>query len=230
MRLRIIGNSLLFVALILVSGCAKRVPISYDQAQPNAVVQITTNSGKVCDGQIDKISPTHLVLRTDKYSNSHITLNRNEISTISGRDFVYDGQGEIISEWEIQSKKKNRNVYFYTLGGAGLSFGASFFIGSMIHRGMDDSDAGQTVQLTTTGAGTVLGTLLFARSGARRDRIAAIEDIRDERYNLALDKMNAEKEKRQKVQQELSKLKSDRDKQNKEIEQLQEQVKKQEKK
>ncbi|MFZ5516896.1 MAG: hypothetical protein ACOY90_09680 [Candidatus Zhuqueibacterota bacterium] len=230
MRLRIIGSSILVSVLILVSGCAKRVPISYDQAQPNAVVQITTSSGRVCQGQIDKISPTHLVLRPNKYSNSHITLNRNEISSISGRDFVYDGRGEIISEWEIQSKKKNRNVYFYTLGGAGLSFGASFFIGSMMHRGMDDSDTGQTVQWSTTGAGTVLGTLLFARAGARRDRFAAIEEIRDERYNLALEKMNAEKEKRQKVQQELSKLKADRDKKNDEIQQLQEQVKKQEKK
>ncbi len=230
MQLRSFFISLLLAVLIITTGCAKRVPIRYDQAQPNAVVQVTTISGKVCEGQIHDVSPTHLMIRTDKSSESLTKINRDEISAISGTDFVYDGQGEIISEWEIQEKKKNRNLFYYTLGGAGLSFGASFFIGSLIHRGLDDEDVGRTAMWSTTGVGTALGTFLFARAGKKRDRIATIEQIRDERFKLAKSKVNSERTKRQQVQEELSKIKAERDKKNEEIRRLQEKIEEQKKK
>ena len=230
MRLRAVFGSIILVVLILASGCAKRVPISYDQAQPNAVVQITTISGKVCEGQIQNVSPTHILLKQDKFSKSLTKISRDEISEISGTDFVYHGQGEIISEWEIQKKQKNKNLLYYTLGGAGLSFGASFFIGSLIHRGLDDDDVGKTAMWSTTAAGTAVGTFLFARAGKKRDRFAAIEQIREERFKLAQQKVDSEKAKRHQVQSELSKIKAERDKKNKEIKLLQEQIKKQKKK
>lgn len=230
MRLRTVFGSILIVIFFIASGCAKRVPISYDQTQPNAVVQVTTISGNVCEGQVQKISSTHMVLQTEKASSSLTKINRDEIASISGTDFVYDGQGEIISEWEIQEKQKNKNLFYYSLGGAGLSFGASFFIGSLIHRGLDDEDLGRTAMWSTTGVGTAVGTFLFARAGKKRDRFAAIEQIRDERFKLAQSKANSEKAKRQKVQSELDKIKAERDKKNEEIRLLQEQIEKQKKK
>lgn len=217
-------------SLLTVIGCAKRIPLSYEQAQPNALVKITTLSGETCSGLIREKNSDYLSLRVDRNASSVLKINRDDIASMSSNEAVYDASGSIISEWEIDERQGNKNFWIYTLGGAGLSFGASFFIGSLINRGLDDQEQGEKVMWTTTAAGTSVGTFLFARSGKKRDHNTAIEEIRETRFKSAKDRFETEKSKRKVIHQELEKEKSERAKQEAEIERLKEQIKKDKKK
>jgi len=220
----------LITILIIASGCAKRIPISYDQAKPNALVKIQKFSGQSCSGVIQKKEVDYLVLKESKYDNHPTKINRNEIASISGRDFVYDGTGEIISEWEIEENRENNNLLLYTIGGVGLSFGASFFIGSLINRNADDVDEGKQLMWGTTVVGTATGTYLFAKAGRKRDRLLAIEELREQRFKLAKERYDSQKMKSDSIRKELEKEKAERAKQQEELKRLKEKAKKTKKK
>lgn len=215
----------LLSSLLFASGCAKRIPISYDQTQPNALVNIQTVSGQTCNGVIQEKTDDFLLLKENKYENHLTKINRGEIASITSREFVSDGQGEIISEWDIQEHQRNKNLLLYTIGGAGLSFGASFFIGSLIHRGLDNEENGNKILWGTTALGTAAGTCLFAKTGKKRDRFTAIENIREQRFEIAKTRYENEKSKHQSVQEQLEKEKAERARQEKELKLLKEKVK-----
>ena len=220
----------LLISLVIASGCAKRIPINYDQVQPNALVKIQTFSGQSCSGVIQKKEADFLLLKENKYSDHSTKINRGSIASISGRDFVYDGSGDIISEWEIKENRENKNLLLYTIGGAGLSFGASFFIGSLLHRNSDDIDEGNRLMWGTAALGTVTGTYLFAKAGRRRDRLVSIEKIREQRFRLAKEKYNSQKKKSDLIRIELEKEKAEQAKQQEELQRLKEQAQKAKKK
>jgi hypothetical protein len=220
----------LLSSLLITIGCAKRIPISYDQAQPNALVKIQTFSGQIINGAIQKKHADYLLIQENKFQNELTKIMREDIASISGREFVYDGQGEIISEWQIQEKQRNKNFLLYSVGGAGLCFGTSFFIGSLIHRNLDDSDQARKIMWATTALGTAAGTYLFAKSGRKRDRILAIEEIREQRFKFAKDQFEAQNQKHKSILHELEKEKAEQAKRREELKQLQEKIKKNNKK
>ncbi|OQX96095.1 hypothetical protein B6I21_02010 [candidate division KSB1 bacterium 4572_119] len=222
---------ILTVLLVSLIGCAKRIPINYDQTRTNALIEIKTVTGKTCEGLVRAKKPSFLVLQTDKYKKrSVVKINRDDISHILGKNnYVTDGAGAVISEWEIENSQKNNSLLLYTLGGGGFSFGASFFAGSLINKSMDNVDNGKTAMWATTAVGTTLGTLLFARAGAKKDRTESIEKIREQHYDLAKQKAEQDRLKRKKLQEELQKLKAEREKQKQEIEQLKEKAQKEKK-
>jgi len=219
-----------FGSLLISVGCSKRIFISYDAIKPNAWVKIETVSGQTCDGVIQEKKFDHLLLKINRHASQLTKINREDIASISGREFVYDGLGAIISEWEIEKNKNNKNLLLYTIGGAGLSFGASFFIGSLIHRNVADTEQGSKILWGTTAAGMAAGTYLFAKTGKKRDRWLAIEKIREERFNAAKNQFDDRKKKHDLVQQQLEKEKADREKQEQELKLLQEKVKNNKKK
>lgn len=226
MRDRQLILCLLIGLLLITMGCAKRVILSYDQAPPMAMVKIGTVSGQTFNGTIEEKNSESLFLRTKKNTRSLTRVNRDEIVWISGGEVVYDGAGKIIPESEIQEYKQNKNFLIYTLGGAGLSFGTSFFLGSLIHRGMDDDANGRKVMWATTAVGTTVGTFLFAKSGKRRDRTVAIESIREQRFNLVKEQFENQKKKRSDVKNALEKEKSEHAKKQAELERLKKEVEK----
>jgi len=210
--------------LMISSGCAKRISISYDEIKPNALVKIHTYSGQSCKGVIQEKKIDHLLLKIDRNDNHLTTIKREEIVNITGREFVYDGLGEVISEWEIQENQKNKNCLLYTIGGVGLSFGASFFVGSLIHRNLDDAENGGKVLWGTAALGTAAGTYLFAKTGKKRDRNFAIEQIREERFKAAQNQIDDRKKRRDSIQQQLEKEKAEQEKQQQELKLLQEKI------
>ena len=224
MRERQLILSIFICSLFIVAGCAKRIPLNYNQAQPDAIVKIKTLSGETLSGEVQKNESAFLVLKQNKNKENLTKINRNEIAEISAKDLIDDGNGKVISEWDIQDQQGNSNFLLYTVGGAGLSFGASFFIGSLIHRSMDDTDKGNKFMWTTTAVGTALGTYLFARSGCKRDRMSAIEEIREQRYLAARQQIESEKLKRKSVQQKLDKERAEREKQEEELKRLKEKI------
>lgn len=219
------------IGLILFAGCARFIPISYQQAQPQAFVKIKTVSGKTVTGIVRANRADFVILQVDKRRNdSLVKINQNEISSIWGeKETEQDALGKIISPWEIQSRTGSKNKILYSVGGMGLSFGISFFIGSLIYRAIDDVEQGKTALWSTTGIGTAIGTFLFARSGAKKDREMALEKIRQERYELAQKKAEEERLKRKKIMEEIERLKKERQKQDEELRKLKEQAKKKKK-
>lgn len=138
---------------------------------------------------------------------------------------VYDEARKPITEQEIQKYQNNKNFVLYTIGGGALSFGASFFLGTLIDRALDDSD-GDLVLWATTGAGTLIGTVLFANLGKNRDRRQAIELVKEKRKEEAANKLTDEKLKQQKIEQELKSLETIRQQQEAEKKRLLEEIEK----
>lgn len=137
---------------------------------------------------------------------------------------VYDEANTPITEREIRYYQKNNNFVLYMLGGSALSFGASFFIGTLVDRGLDDSD--DVALWATTGAGTLIGTLIFAHQGRKRDRNQAIEFIKEKRKREASEKLTQEKTKQQKIEEQIKALEMLKQQQEVERKKLLEKIKK----
>lgn len=138
---------------------------------------------------------------------------------------VYDEARKPITEVEIREHQTNKNFVLYSLAGGTLSFGASFFLGTLIDRSVDDSD-NDVALWVTTGAGTLMGTFVFAKQGKNRDRNIAIEMIKEERKKEAAQKLTKEKTKRQKIEEEINTLEKLRQQQEAEKKRLLEEIKK----
>jgi KaiC/GvpD/RAD55 family RecA-like ATPase len=212
--------------LVFFNGCAKRVLLNYDDVKLNSLVQIKTIKGNFCQGIVQKKDSSFLVMQLDKYNDKLTKIERDKIATIAGQqNYALDAQNQVISEWEIDQIKESNNLLLYSIGGAGLSFGASFFVGSLLNRSLNDVDLGRTVMWATTAVGTVVGTTFFAKAGAKRDRFVAVEKIREQRVELAKQQVEQERLKRLKIQEELQKVKEERKRQDEEISKLKEQTK-----
>ncbi len=220
---------LIITLLLLPYGCAKHMPINYNQVDKNMLVQITTQSGDSFKGIVKAKQPAVLIVQTTRDENSLRQVAAGDIARMTSTPPVYDYQKNVISEWEIRDHQRSANTWLYSLGGAGLSFGASFFIGSLLHRGMSDNDARYEILWSTTAVGTTLGTWLFARAGKAKDRNVAITQIQDRRYEIAQKQIEIEKAKHNQIQSEIDKMKADHDKQEEELKRLKDRIKEREK-
>ncbi|MBD3287898.1 hypothetical protein GF337_03765 [candidate division KSB1 bacterium] len=217
------------VLTIAYSGCSKRSIVNYDLVKNNSLVSIEMNSGASYEGIVKLKKPEFIVLNMARDRNNHKKIERQQINQIKASPPVFDYQKNVISEWEINDKKGTKNTWLYTVGGAGLSFGASFFAGSLVHRGMSESENRDEALWAITGTGTLIGTAIFLNTGRKRDREAAIMQIRERRYELAKKEMDQKKNKRKQITTELEKEKKQRAKQQAEMKRLMERIKKREK-
>ena len=138
---------------------------------------------------------------------------------------VYDEAGKPISESEIGQHQTSKSFALYTIAGGALSFGGSFFLSTLINRGLDKSQ-GSPELWVATGVGTLAGSIFFASQGSRRDRNNAIEAAKDERKAKAAKQLITEKSKQERVDKELKDLKSLRESQEAEKAKLKEKIKK----
>jgi hypothetical protein len=219
-----------FVSVVCVLGtiaiavsCAKRIPISYDQAKENFSVKIETKKGESYTGLITSKNDSYLEIQPSKKQTA-LKIAKENIEHISSKPPLYDYQDKVISDWEIKDTQSHNNTFYYTLGGAGLSFGTSFFIGSLLHRGFDDYKNRNTLLWSTTGVGTSVGTYFFLRMGSKKDRNFAIEKIRDERLAVAKGEINQQKKKHEEINDEMIKLKAERERQDTEKKRLMQRI------
>ncbi|HHS13787.1 MAG TPA: hypothetical protein ENN03_08505 [bacterium] len=163
------------IVLTGLTGCAKRPYIHFEEAEPSNFLEIILQNGEKIQGTVMKSEPHQLVLLASQ--NSAISVPKNTIRLIRRKPPVYDQFGRGISEEEIQSVKTSKNTVIYTLGGGVLSFGSSFFLGSMLGK-----ESGNVLAATTLGFGT-LGTFMFFRAGRAMDRREAIRTVNDIRLS-----------------------------------------------
>jgi hypothetical protein len=165
---------MLLSVMLLCSGCSKQVLVHYDDVEKNNWVRVTLFSGQFVEGTVVRTEPYQLTIHSKERP---ISIETSKISKITRIPPAYDDFGECISEEEITAVKTNRNATIFGIGGGLLSFGISFFTGSMLAQSSDD---GGTILAATTGAGGILGTALFIQAGKRQDRKEAVNLIRHE--------------------------------------------------
>lgn len=136
---------------------------------------------------------------------------------------VYDEAGAPIPEHEIRRQKGSSNLVLYAVGGGALSFGVSFFVGSLASRASDDD---KSVLWGTTLAGATVGTVLFAYLGANRDRTVAIETIKDRRRQNAARELEKERLRRAQIEAQKRALEEERKRQEQERQRLLEEIRK----
>ena len=216
-------NTLLIgiVGLVLLSGCgSNQALLKVNDLEKNQTVDLTLKTGEKVAGEIYKID-NHSVTVVDN-NNKAWRAKKTDIANAYGPISVYDADGNVVSEKEIAKNMKSSNRLLFAASGGLLCAGASFFASSMISRGGDESNK-DAITYSGTAAGTLIGSYLFYKAGANKDRRVAILQITGSSEDP---KIRAEKMKQDKIQSELDKQKQELLEQQKEIEKLQEELKK----
>jgi len=201
--------------LMVIGGCAHWQKVTYSDVKPENTARILLVSGEAVQGTVKKIEPHQIIVQQpDKI----LRISKTSVNSIKIAPPVYDDFGRCISEQEIKSVKTNKNAVIYGIGGGALSFGSSFFLGSMLAG--EDTSKSSTTLLGTTAAGTGIGTLLFVRAGMAKDRNDAIEKIRETRREKSLKKNNEDTSEQKNLQKMIESEKARQEKLQKEREEL----------
>ncbi|MBN2093207.1 hypothetical protein JW964_26525 [candidate division KSB1 bacterium] len=222
-------SGIIIISMFFLSGCVKKIPVSYNSLESGTYVYIALSSGESIKGEIEKIEDNTMVVRLCDDMTRTRKIVRSEIMEIRKRPTVYDEGKKVIPESSIKKYQKNINKWLFTIGGGALSFGITFFVTANILHETEDGAQGAPLWVPT-GLGTLIGGTVFRFQGSRLDRHNAIEQIKEERKVAAIKEMNSTKKKRAELEKELKGVKGDREKQNQEINDLLKQINKKNKK
>lgn len=169
------------IAIFIFQGCSQFSYVPFDQVESTNTVRIKLQTGRKIEGTVLKKEPYHLEIKTQ--ADRDTLIPKVAILSLSRKTPVYDDFGKGISEEEIRLHLSKRNTTIYGIGGGLLSFGISFFMGSLVGQSVDQ---GSRIFAMTTVGGTGLGTWIFVHAGKKKDRNEAIQAIRIQRKNVAL--------------------------------------------
>jgi len=150
------------------------------------------------------------------------------LNNCASRALLKDEAGKPISKSEVDAVKNHQNLLLFAIGGGALSFGASFFIGSMADRkyGTENNNALWAI----TGIGTAAGLAYFAHQGNVRDYNVAVEKVKEKRRKAATTRLTREKQHRRQIEMEKQRLLKERQRQEAEKQKILESLKKKQKK
>jgi|Deesub1362B_J571_1020462.scaffolds.fasta_scaffold06673_3 hypothetical protein len=211
--------------ILLFSGCSRYVVVSYDQLKVPSEVRLTMRQGQTLAGVVQEKKGDTLQLAV---RGTLQQIAAADVSRIEMLPPVYDEGGGLITETEIARANTHRRTWFYTIGGGALSFGTSLFLSSLYYRNQKDKEFSVINPFSV--AGGVLGMILFNRIGAKRDRLFAIEKIRDQRKLEAQRLLEEKRKERERLMKELEALKKEKERIEQEKKKLQEKMKKKKKK
>ncbi len=215
----------IFALALLLTQCAKNIPVSFDAVNSNQEVKLHLKSGKSFVGVITKKEATSLKVLNEETGKEQ-TLPKTDIGSIEKLAGEYDEAGNLISRAEIRKARTHKNLVLYAVGGTALSFGTSLFVSSLVSRA--SSDSFQVVNPISIG-GTILGAGVFSYLGHKRDTRMAIEKIKDRRKKKAEKKLQKELSHKKQLEMELQRLKQEKEKVEKERQRLLKELKKKDK-
>lgn len=169
------------IAIFIFQGCSQFSYAPFDQVEPTNTVRIELQTGRKIEGTVTKKEPYYLEIKTQ--ANRDTLIPKGAIRSLYRKPPVYDDFGKGISEEEIRIHISRKHTTIYGIGGGLLSFGISFFMGSLISQSVDQ---GSRILAATTVGGTGVGTWLFIHAGKRKDRNEAIQAVRIQRKNIEL--------------------------------------------
>lgn len=214
----------LVLVLFFIAGCAKKIPVSYQNVNAGNYIYATLTSGETVEGEVKSINDVQIEV-SNQNKNTTRTLLSREILRLNEKPPVYDEANQVIPESLIKRHQKGTNKWLFTLGGSALSLGVSFFItANILHQSSHETE-GAALWGPTLG-GTALGGLCFGIQGNKLDRRNSIETIKEQRKIEAIKTIKQTQKKREGVEQELDTLKKQRQQQNDEINRLLKEVNK----
>ncbi len=214
----------MMLASIGISGCAKKIPLSYEQMELGNFLYVTQTNGETVKGELKEKNEHQFSILPEDNPRTRI-IERNNILDLRKKESVYDESGRVIAESEIKKNQNGTNKWLFWVGGSALSFGISFFVTANVLHNSASEVQGFTLWGPTT-AGALLGGTLFGIQGHKIDRHHAIEAVKDQRKLQAIKEFNSTKQKRSSVEHEIKSLKNQREKQNEEINKLLKQINK----
>ena len=150
------------------------------------------------------------------------------LNSCASRALLKDEAGKPITKAEVEAEKNHQNLLLFAIGGGALSFGASFFVGSMVDRQYGETD--DTALWAITGAGTLAGLIYFAHQGNVRDFNVAVEKVKEKRRQEAAARLAREKQRRRQIELEKQRLLKERQRQEAEKQKIIESLKKKQEK
>jgi hypothetical protein len=137
---------------------------------------------------------------------------------------MVDEMGKPVAKTEIDQKRSTKNFWLFTIGGGALSFGASFFAGSLVDRSGNSDN--HTALWIVTGTGTLLGTALFAHTGSVRDFNLALEAVKESRKEMVNQRIVEEQKRQEELATEKRRLEEERQHQEAERQKLLDEIRK----
>ena len=217
----------MLIVALLFSACSSWMVTDIRNVKPKSFVEIKLASGSKVEGEVIASDSEQTIIRT---SGKAYKIDNSNIISLRTKPVPYDEQGESISESEIELVKTHKQMILYAIGGAALSFGTSFFIGSMVQRSLLEDDTNSTPRIIITVAGTAIGGVFFALIGDKKDRDIAIENIKELRIQGTKNNIAGEQTKRVEIAKELELLNKLREAQDAEIEALKKKIEEAQKK
>ena len=217
-----IVSALFFVSfsLIVMSGCgSNQVLLKVNELEKKQSVNLKLRTGEKVSGEVFSLDAETITIVDD--NEKAWRAKKVDITNAVGPIPIYDSNENIVSEKEIAKNMDSSNRMLFAISGGLLSAGASFFTSSMVSRGAGE-ESQDGVTYGGTAAGTILGSYLFYRAGANKDRQKAVQQVSGSSDDP---KIRAEKIKQAKIQAELEQLSQEREQQEKELLELQEKIK-----
>jgi small nuclear ribonucleoprotein (snRNP)-like protein len=198
---------------LVIGGCSHYSVVDYRNVDTTNDVRVKLDSGADISGTVTKIEPHQMTVLDQRHET--VSIQKSNIQTIKRKPPVTDDFGNGISNADILLHQTKRNKTIYGIGGGVLSFGISFFAGSLI--GNAGGNGGAILAASTLG-GTAIGTVMFLHAGQNKDRTLAIRKINEIRRsaeivpkekNISSDDMKHMLEEERKKQEELRKERED---------------------
>ncbi|HEX9935199.1 MAG TPA: hypothetical protein VGB38_08385 [bacterium] len=165
-----------FLCAFLTAGCSHYTAVDYREVNPTNRVVIEQDTGARIEGTVVRAEPHEIVL-IDKNQQT-VAVSKSVVRKIKRKPPMVDEFGNGISEEEVEQRLTKRSTTLYGIGGGMLSFGISFFAGSLI--GNATNRGGQILAVSTV-VGTAIGTVWFLQAGKNKDLQTAIQSVKAER-------------------------------------------------
>ena len=217
--LKILLN-IFFISLL--SCSTRQVLLNPKALYENQTVTIETTGGEKRTGVVFQVDSAAVLIRDT--SGQKTAISMSEIVKVKGPFPIVDDNGILVTEAEIDSAKTNTNLTVFAIVGGVISGGISFLASSLINNEIAGRSNSAPVYIGTI-TGTAAGTILFAHSGAVKDRERAIDNILMSRSEAEFMLSLPDQEKDILLKKKIQQLIQEREQAEKEIRELEKELK-----
>jgi hypothetical protein len=212
--------SLFFIALL--SCSTRQVLLNSNALSEHQTVTIETCAGEKRTGVVFHADSAAVLIRDSSGQKTEILMS--DIVKVKGPFPVLDNNGILVTESEIDSAITNTNLTVYAIVGGAISSGVSFLVSSLVNNEILGHSNSVPVYVGTI-SGAAVGTILFAHSGAVKDREKAIDNILMSRSKAEFMLSLPDQEKDVLLKEKIQQLIQERKQAEKEIRELEKELK-----
>jgi hypothetical protein len=193
-------------------GCSGHRAVSKENPEAGASAKIVMLNGKIHEGLLLVVEGDTLKYIDAKSHQPEVIL-LSTVKEIKPSDFIYDLEGNTITDADIRAAKSSQKTITYAAGGTVLGAAVGLGIGLFLANNYD------VPTLYPIAAMGITGGILFGLKGNATAYEDAIETVREERYQAMQIKM------RQDLEEQRKRLEEERDREEQKLKELKEKQK-----